>query len=97
MISKAKKNFLARFLAGSLVLLTLAACGSSDPAKIEADTSVETSVDGKNYRSDLFSAAAQFEIEFVDFLSNFEIHIDRIKSENLLGNMDLREGIYNRI
>ena len=67
MISKAKKNFLARFLAGSLVLLTLAACGSSDPAKIEADTSVETSVDGKNYRSDLFSAAAQFEIEFVDF------------------------------
>lgn len=37
------------------------------------------------------------QIEFVDFLSNFEIHIDRIKSENLLGNMDLREGIYNRI
>jgi hypothetical protein len=52
---------------GCLSLLALAACASSDPVKIEANTGVETSVYEKNYRSDLFSASAQFEIEFVDF------------------------------
>ncbi len=67
MISKTKKTISANFLVGCLSLLALAACASSDPVKIEANTGVETSVYEKNYRSDLFSASAQFEIEFVDF------------------------------
>jgi len=66
-ISKTKLTISAHFLVAGLSLLALAACGSSDPVKIEANTGVETSVYKKNYRSDLFSAAAQFEIEFVDF------------------------------
>jgi hypothetical protein len=66
-ISKTKKTISANFLVGCLSLLALAACASSDPVKIEANTGVETSVYEKNYRSDLFSASAQFEIEFVDF------------------------------
>jgi hypothetical protein len=37
------------------------------------------------------------QLEFIDFLSSFEIHLDRLKPESQLGNNDLREGIYNRI
>lgn len=37
------------------------------------------------------------QLEFIDFLSTFEIHLDRIKPISQLGNNDLREGIYNRI
>lgn len=37
------------------------------------------------------------QLEFIDFLSSFEIHLDRLKPISQLGNNDLREGIYNRI
>lgn len=37
------------------------------------------------------------QIEFIDFLATFEIHLDRLKPISQLGNSDLREGIYNRI
>lgn len=37
------------------------------------------------------------QLEFIDFLSTFEIHLDRLKPISQLGNNDLREGIYNRI
>lgn len=37
------------------------------------------------------------QLEFIDFLSFFEIHLDRLKPLSQLGNNDLREGIYNRI
>lgn len=37
------------------------------------------------------------QLEFIDFLSIFEIHLDRLKPISQLGNSDLREGIYNRI
>jgi uncharacterized protein (DUF488 family) len=37
------------------------------------------------------------QIEFIDFLSSFEIHLDRLKPKSQLGNIDLRESIYNRI
>lgn len=37
------------------------------------------------------------QLEFIDFLAIFEIHLDRIKPISQLGNNELREGIYNRI
>lgn len=37
------------------------------------------------------------QLEFIDFLATFEIHLDRLKPISQLGNNDLREGIYNRI
>lgn len=37
------------------------------------------------------------QLEFIDFLSSYEIHLDRLKPISQLGNNDLRESIYNRI
>lgn len=37
------------------------------------------------------------QLEFIDFLSSFEIHLDRLKPISQLGNNDLRESIYNRV
>lgn len=34
-------------------------------------------------------------IEFIDMLSSFDIHLDRLKPQAQLGNIDYREGIYN--
>lgn len=34
-------------------------------------------------------------IEFIDMLSSFDIHLDRLKPQGQLGNIDYREGIYN--
>ena len=67
MISKTKKNISASFLAGSLSLFALTACGSSDPAEIKANRDIETTVDENNYRNDLMLSALQFEVEFGDF------------------------------
>ena len=37
------------------------------------------------------------QIEYIDFLSFFEINLDRLKPITQLGNNDLRESIYNRV
>lgn len=37
------------------------------------------------------------QLEFIDFLSSYGIHLDRLKPISQLGNNDLRESIYNRI
>lgn len=37
------------------------------------------------------------QLEFIDFLSSFEIHLDRLKPISQLGNNDLRESIYNKV
>jgi hypothetical protein len=37
------------------------------------------------------------QIEYIDFLSFFEINLDRLKPISQLGNNDLRESIYNRV
>lgn len=37
------------------------------------------------------------QLEFVNFLSALNIHIDRIKPKSQMGNEDFRESIYNRI
>ena len=67
MILKNKKTILAKFLAGSLSLLALTACGSFDSAEVEAKREIETSVDENSYRNDVLSVAAQFEDKFIDF------------------------------
>lgn len=43
----------------------------------------------------LFEGSKQ--IEFIDMLSYFDIHLDRIKPLSQLGNNDLRESIYNKV
>ena len=80
MISKTKKNISASFLAGSLSLFALAACGSSDPAKIEANREIETTVDENNYRNDLMLSALQFEVEF----GNFYLSIGNLTEDLLI-------------
>lgn len=67
MISKTRSVISTSLLAGSLSLFALAACGSSDPAEIEANREIETTVHENNYRNDLMLATIQFEIEFADF------------------------------
>lgn len=37
------------------------------------------------------------QIEFIDMLSSFNIHLDRLKPQSQLGNNDFRESIYNKV
>ena len=68
MILKTRKDVLACFVAGSLSIFALTACGSSESAEVEAKREQETSVDENNYQNDLTSAAVEFEINFNDFI-----------------------------
>lgn len=63
-------------------------------------------IDGKNLanysfvfhrmKKDLLIIEGIKQIEFIDMLSSFDIHLDRLKPQGQLGNIDYREGIYNR-
>ena len=69
MISRTKKSISASFLVVSLLAPVLGGCGSSNPAKSEAKTETEGSVDERNYRADLLAATLEFEMKFIDFYS----------------------------
>jgi hypothetical protein len=47
-------------------------------------------------KKDLLLFEGLKQIEFIDMLSSFDIHLDRLKPQGQLGNIDYREGIYNR-
>jgi hypothetical protein len=86
-ILKIKKSISASFLAGSLSLSGLAACGSSDSGKIEADSGIETTADENNYQYELAMATGQFELKFGDFYLSVD-HLTEDLVTDFLENSD---------
>lgn len=92
MILKTKNAILAGFLAGTLPLFALTACGSSDSAEVETKRDSETLVDENNYRNDLITSAAQFEVEDIDFYLSIGDLTEELLTDFLENSDDANKG-----
>lgn len=91
-ILKTRKDVLACFVAGSLSIFALTACGSSESAEVEAKREQETSVDENNYQNDLISAAVEFEINFNDFYLSIGDLTEELLTDFLENSDDANKG-----